>query len=97
MIGFVDTAFTSRKRMLLIYVITLPLLPYAYSLSLALLSEDHLVCFRTSPMWVIVDKWEGSGDGERIRTETDGRSQGRDRANMLHLPRGISQWANKGV
>jgi len=46
---------------------------------------------------VITDKREGSGDSEGIGAETDGRSQGGNWTYMLHLSRGLSQSANKGV
>ena len=45
----------------------------------------------------IADKREGPGNSEGIGAEADGRFEGRNWTNMLHLSRGLSQSANKGV
>ena len=58
----------------------------------------HCLRWSSGLMWrVTTDQREGSGDSEGRCAETDGRSQGRDWPHVLHLPRGLSQPANKGA
>jgi len=46
---------------------------------------------------ISADKWERSGDSERIRSEADGRPQGGDWPDVLHLSRRLSQSTDKGM
>lgn len=92
-----DMCITVLSSQLTFSVIVFMLFAICFSCALSLQSWDHLVECYTVWTWVVADKWEGSGDCERIYAETDGRPQGGDWTDLLHLPRGISQSANKGM